>query len=214
MPSYLFIEFITLLIGFISLRKLINPNKQYVDVLQFVVISFLIELIGTYVSKSYKISNGWIYNLYDIYKYSFIPYILLSIPPAKFKNKWPLSLVALLCAISADAFLLNSINDLLGLTSTIGTLIIIVTCLIYFRQILKTPNAEYISKVPEFWLFTGVFLYFLCMLPYQFLWNLITNKELVDIASYLYVIISTLAIAFLYISISIYFILCRYQKVN
>lgn len=212
MPYYLFFELAAVITGLFIFQKLNSPVFMYRQILLLAIISFVVDLAGTYSYVLFEIQNGWLYNLYDIYKYCAIPYILLSFIYLRPGYRHKIYTLVFLGAFLIDLFKIKSANDYLPYTTLSGDTMIVICCLLFYKKLLMAPIYTSIIKLPEFWFVSGIFLYFLSMLPFHFLWNLVTSNMLVATTQLAYKIIVTISIAFLYLGISYYFILCNYQK--
>ena len=209
-PFYLIAEGLALTVGTFYLKKGASLEHVYKSVWFFVVVSFLVDLLGTYMFQLFGVQNGWLYNLYDIYKYLAMAHILLGLVGLHWKYTGYYITLVILGAAGTDLIIANSYNDFLFYLIIIGDLILILLCLNYFRHIFLRPVYQSLVRLPNFWLVTGIFLCFLCMFPFHFFWNIITSDHFKHISGVLYNIIATISIFILYVSMSVFFLLCRF----
>jgi hypothetical protein len=209
-PFYLLAECIALIIGTLFLKRGASLISLYKSVWWFVLLSFVVDLFGTFCFQIFKLQNGWLYNLYDLYKYLALAYIVGRLVGIGSRYAGFTILTIILGSALVDFCVVESANDLFFYLTVVGDVTLIFLCLYYFRSIFVRPVYERLTGIPYFWLVTGIFLYFLCMLPFHFFWDMITNDHLKHISGLLYNIIATISIFILYGGISIFFILCKY----
>lgn len=209
-PFYLVAEAGALITGTIFYRRGSIQYPLYRVIWCFVLVSFAVDLIGTYAYELFQIQNGWLYNLYDLYKYLTMAYVLIELLQLKWKYAGFIITAVILGAAGIDLLTAQSFNDLLFYFTVVGDLTVLFLCLYYFRGIFLRPIYENLIKLPFFWLVTGIFLYFLCMFPFHFFWDMVTSDQVGSLSGVLYNIIATISIFIMYGFFSLFFVLCRY----
>ncbi len=154
---------IPIFIGVLSYKKANNLFRLF---LFFLVIGFLTDFIISIFKERNDIPNGFLlFNIYSFIEFFFFSFIL-------YKNFKTLSLkrfalIVLICSLPfwiVTHFYRMSFPDGLFVSSapfeTGSAAIISVLSAIMLLQIVETENDMF--RFPNFWLFTGSFLYFFC----------------------------------------------------
>jgi len=63
--------------------------------------------------------------------------------------------------------------------SVVEILYLISICLVYFFELFKSPPTKKLTNEPEFWYFTGILLYLVCLLPNCLMLQFVSLKDLI-----------------------------------
>ncbi|MEO7446084.1 MAG: hypothetical protein ABIT96_13940 [Ferruginibacter sp.] len=194
MMDYIYIS----LIGIVFLLGLFMVKKQslfsYKLMLVFLLYTFLNESWCWYL-KNYAYGNT--YALYNIYYYIRFPIIgwmywyVLSTLGARIVIKifWILSVFALI----VNTFLLYGFHLLHSNYLVAGGVFCILLALMHFYVILTSIKKYNPLQTPFFWISTALFFYFLGILPFFGIINLLLKEDLIFVDTYS-IIIKTLSI--------------------
>ncbi len=74
----------------------------------------------------------------------------------------------------------------LGLPEVYECIILIIPCMVYFREILLKPKIAELRKEPSFWMVTGILFYFFLLIPTLFISSYFQYKKMDDVAEAFY----------------------------
>ncbi len=199
---YIIFIFLSLLTGLLLIKR--ASRISYKLLLLFLLITFLNESICLYIKTNELGSTYIFYNFYYYFRFPVLGAMFLYF----FKNKFQRIFIYLFWVFSGILFVLNFF-DLYGLHRLhsnyllSGGIFTITLCLIHFYNILRKSKRQNPLTAPFFAVATGLFFFFLGMLPFFGIINLLLKKDIIFVAEYL-VLIKSLSI-FLYSVIGIDF---------
>ncbi len=200
----LYISFIllALVIGLIFTKK--SSQFTYKLLLSFLLITFLNESICFLIKTKHLGSTYIFYNIYYYFRFPILGCMFLEI----FFNRYQKIFVYLFFVFSIALFFINSFylygfNSLHSNYLLSGGVFVIILSLVHFYNILKNSKKKNPLKTPLFWVATGLFFYFLGILPFYGIINLLLKSDMIFVSEYL-TIIKSLSI-FLYTLIAIEF---------
>ncbi|WP_025741074.1 hypothetical protein [Aquimarina pacifica] len=185
------LEVITAIIGTIYYNKYKNVPvlKYFIFLLWYVVFN---ELIGLYIRLYGSGYNALIINVYNLINFSYILYLFQSYLSSKKSKK----IVLILCVTYLISFIINGFyeNYLIEFQSVpyiIAAFFVVITILLYFREILNSEKVLYTKKNLLFWIGVGLLLYFIGNIPFRIIRN---YYEYLSDATTLFLVNFTLAI--------------------
>ena len=163
MPVSLIIGSAALLISIIaciSRYSLLEPDwlRLFAYFLSF---EFVVQLSGWLYSHFTHRSNHFIFNgliITEFIFYLFIIYKGLSRPELKMAVKiitWIFIILAL-----SNLLFFESVHKFNEHTYTLGTLLVILACLLYFAEIFMSETIVNFFRLPMFWISTGLFFFY------------------------------------------------------
>jgi hypothetical protein len=171
----------------------------------FVLFCLLVDVGAHYYSAYFKKSNHFIINIYMIV--CFAGYFLIFHKIAETKK------MKLILYIFFSIYLLFSLYDIFFINGfyffnsysySVGSILIIICCLLYFMRMLTSDNLINYFRIPAFWIVTGLLFYFAGNLVQMSLFSYILNN--LDPGGKVYTMISVTLNIFLYGCFTISFI--------
>ncbi|HUS01451.1 MAG TPA: hypothetical protein VMY77_06980 [Chitinophagaceae bacterium] len=148
------------LITVIILYKKLQPRWLQLF-LYFFLLTFL-ESVGGYTYAYFmKQSNHFIENIYLVISFSFYFFLFYKTLETK---KYKIIVMAfltvfLLCAF-LDLFFINGFYFFNTYSSSVGSILIILSCLIYFSHLFTSDRLLNYFRTPMFWISTGLLFFF------------------------------------------------------
>lgn len=135
------------------------------------------ELCGYAMARIYK-TNIAFYNVFTTIQITY--YLLLiyaSIESVKGKRVLAFSTVFFIVASVINYFFIQDIsNELVSYTFTIGCLLITLGAAYFFYELLQSNNIENYSTYPLFWVILGLFIFYVCNIPYMSVYNYLSRN--------------------------------------
>lgn len=155
-----------IVLGFYNYKKIREsfPLKMF---LFFLVYSFFTEVAGMVFAYYLKINTAFVYNSWNIVSYLFYTYFFVSKISNQTKKLVIKSFAALfigLIIINA-LFFQNYVNHIFSNNIILGKILMIVTIMIYFTELLKSDLILNIKESLFFWISIGVFIYSIGFIP-------------------------------------------------
>jgi hypothetical protein len=164
-PSTLLIELVAVFAAISYLRRL---NNYWVMFIPFLLCTAVIDGTG-WVMATQKINNHWLYNIQFPIEMLFNCWLLTKLfdtrPDAKkwFSTLFVFYLVVYLTEISIKGFYVYA-----AFSDTIGTILIVISCFVYFYILLEQPRSLNLLIYGPFWIVAGMFLFYFCSLTSKF----------------------------------------------
>lgn len=152
-----------------------NTTQQYF--LFFMVFVVIIEITANLIRMYSPWKNSFVYNLYIILSFYFFFYWFYTILTKKILS-W------ILIGIYTGGMIYSLVNEsftqtMLSGTLYIGTFIILIFSIRYYSQLLHRIEVLNYLKLQPFWITTGLLIFYLGLLPLQYLLHLdIFNKTI------------------------------------
>lgn len=125
----------------------------------YLLITLIKESICVYLAI-YGQQNLHIYNILSILEYLIYFYLFYSVFQEKRIKNVILSFTAITSLVYLiDIFFINGLYNFNNLTTTVGGFSVAVTALLYFYQLIKGTEYSNLTRVPMFWISTGVLFY-------------------------------------------------------
>ena len=200
----LYISFIliALVIGLTFTKK--SSQFSFKLLVLFLIITFLNESVCFYIKIKTLGSTYIFYNFYYYFRFPILGWMLYYL----LQNNLQKKVVYIFMIVSFALFFFNSFylygfNALHSNYLLTGGIFIILLSLMHFYNILKNTKKKNPLTTPFFWISTGLFFYFLGILPFFGIINVLLKNDMIFVAEYL-IIIKSLSI-FLYTLIAIDF---------
>jgi len=192
---YISIIFLSLMIGLVFTKK--SSQFSYKLLLVFLAVTFFNESVCFYIKIKQLGSTYIFYNFYYYFRFPILGYMFLLL----FENRFQKALVSLFLLLSVilgcyNFFYLYGLNRLHSNYLLVGGIFIIILCLIHFYNILRKSKQKNPLTSSFFAVAVGLFFFFLGMLPFFGIINLLLKKDIIFVSEYL-VLIKALSI-FLY----------------
>lgn len=168
-------EFAVFILSVFYYRTLvINRLKTFPYFLFFVVAG---EITGFFLAKIYR-TNIAFYNVFTTLQIAY--YLLLiynSIDSVKGKKVLASCLVLFIIASIINYFFIQDIsNELVSYTFTIGCLLITMGAAYFFYELLQSSNIENYTTYPLFWIILGLFIFYVCNIPFMSVYNYLSRN--------------------------------------
>lgn len=172
----------------------------------FLFFSLVIEAVAAWmISKN--ISTTLLFNLASTIEITFYLWILRSIVRGGILKKILLILIVLYPILSfADILFIQGKEDFHSIGYALGCLLIVFFSIMFFYQLFAKPKAVILAKEPDFWICTGLLLFYSVTFPLFASANLMKSFPpiLANNVQYILIVLNV----FLYLLFSIAF-LCR-----
>lgn len=168
-------EFAVFILSVFYYRTLVvNRLKTFPYFLFFVVAG---EITGFFLAKIYG-TNIAFYNVFTTLQITY--YLLLiynSIDSVKGKKVLASCLVFFIIASIINYFFIQDItNELVSYTFTIGCLLITMGAAYFFYELLQSSNIENYTTYPLFWIILGLFIFYVCNIPFMSVYNYLSRN--------------------------------------
>jgi len=186
------IYLITLLIS--SLISIYNYNKltTYLKAFSiFLVVTLVVECAGYFLIKP----NIWLFNIFTALEFVFYLVLFRQILTSTSKKKAVNLLIAsTIIASLGNMIFFQGLFKFNNYSYSYGCMLVCICVMMYFLQLLHHTNPQPLTRIPMFWVSTGLLIYYACNFFYMGLLNYIIGVSM-EIAKELFIIISVLNIA-------------------
>jgi hypothetical protein len=135
------------------------------------------ELTGYVLAKMYQ-TNIAFYNVFTTLQIAY--YLLLlsnSIESAKAKRVLLIFMIFFIIASVINYFFIQDIsNELVSYTFTIGCLLITMGASYFFYELIQSNIIENYTTYPLFWIVLGLFIFYVCNIPYMSVYNYLSRN--------------------------------------
>lgn len=188
--SVKYVELITAIIGSAYYYKYKNSNLKFF--LPFLYFLVLLEFFGKYCYELFD-SNYVVYNVYHFINFIFVLVLFRSFLKRERNKKWISFFVAIyVIAFFGNMFFENYLTQIQSIPFIIGALLVIITIILYYLEILTTDEVLYVSSNLLFWISIGFLLYFVGKIPTRIVknyWEGISYYRSIYITEYILAII-------------------------
>lgn len=176
-----------LLAALLSSILLLKKRTFFIKVLTlYLVITFVVELIGTYLS-SIRGANFRLYHYYAIFSYFTIFILFRSV----LKEKKYLKIVYVLLVLLVILWGLTFFDkNYMHYTAMLGSLCIGGLIFLYLRELLLSNEIVNYKKLLPFWVSVGFLVFHLPAIPFFSFWSYMKNRDLVPILHSLIVLMN------------------------
>ena len=161
------VSFILSIIYYKNLKK--NRLKTFPYFLFFVLAG---ELAGIFLAKKYH-TNIAFYNIFTLAQIAF--YLLLiynSIDLSKGKKVIAFCIILFVLTSIVNFIYIKDINsELISYAFTIGCVLITIGASYFFYELLHSSNVENYATYSMFWVVLGLFIFYVCNIPYMSVYN-------------------------------------------
>lgn len=145
----------------------------------FLLFSFLISIAGYFYSFYLKKGNHFIFNIYLLVQFIFYFGIFYKTFQAKKLKAFTLvASISFLIYLLISFIFLNGFHRFNSLGFTIGSVLTILFCLLYFGTLFKADGLINYFKIPMFWIATGILFFFVGNFLYLSFLNYILENNL------------------------------------
>lgn len=185
---YHYIIALGMLIGFIRFKRL-KPVLKTLPC--FLLLTLFVECANAFHLLPFlHYSNHWYFNIFSTVEflyYSFIFYQILEKTPLK---KMIATIVVIFFVFTCiNIFFIGSFYRFNTISYRAGAVMVVVWCLLYFRQLMQSTEQIILARNPFFWISTGLLFFYLgfffifCAFDYIAYKNIKYNGELWNIIS-------------------------------
>lgn len=129
-------------------------------------ITMAVEIISANLASRGK-SNIALYNLFSIFEFLFYFFILKSIIKNR-KIKKVVDIIMIMYPVLAalNLIFLQRGNVFHSMTYTLGCILVIALCILYFIDVFQNPETTSLLKLPDFWICTAITFSYCCTFPF------------------------------------------------
>lgn len=192
---YIAVIALSLLCGLIFIKR--SSHISYKLLLLFLLVTLFNEIF-CYFLKKQRTNTHFYYNIYYYFRFPFLGFVFYRLLSSKkivtifIRIFWGLTGVLFFVCL----YLYNGMNKLHTIYLLSGGLFVLMLCLFNFYFLLKDEDIVNPFKTRFFWISTGLFLYFLGILPFLGVINLLIKQDII-FANHQLIITKSLSI-FLY----------------
>jgi hypothetical protein len=148
----------------------------------------LVNVIVELLTKLFPSIKGTDYNIFTLFELLYFSYFLFKLIESKITKR----VVQILNSFFIFYFIVSIIKNGVNISSTpfvlFESIILIIPCIIYFKELFKKLNIVNIRREPSFWMVTGILFYFFILIPTILLSAYYYYQNMNDVAGSLYAI--------------------------
>jgi hypothetical protein len=207
MVSLKLVYFLIIVTGFIlGLLKYRRIYEQYILwFIPFLGYTFLIELVAFYQLVSINGKNHWWYNFFSVTEFLFLTIVFYrAIEDVKLKRVIVATGIFLFIFSLLNIILIQGWNNFHTISYRLGSLIVVIWCFFYFRQLLNFEKHRHPLKVPMFWISTGFLFYYIGFFFYINIFDFVAyskQREFADLFRFIGATLNILLYTFIVIGI-------------
>jgi len=175
------LELITVITGFFYLKKATNAIKNTKYLVIFLLITFIVDLIGSYAAIGYFSNysyfgfventpfrrNAWLFNSFMIISFSFYIFYFKSFLGNK---KWKLILKVLTILFITSSIINLLFTDIFfngssKFTTIIGTLLLFLSVALFYFELLRSDVILKLKQFLPLYISIGILIFHLCVTP-------------------------------------------------
>lgn len=179
----------------ISLVSFSNGFSRSLKLLSFfILISVATEWTAWYLVRKLHLTSLWLYNLYNIVEFIFLPYLYYHHFDSKTLKKIIKYFIAAFPVISViNILFVQGLHTFNTYTYLAGNLFMIYLIVTFFRETIRMPTYSKLTRNPMFFVSCGYLLFFTIEIPYTLLLPYFMHRDL-QLALYFIWIIKVLNI--------------------
>mgnify|MGYP000507130669 CR=1 FL=1 len=144
----------------------------------FIYVTVLVELIGLYYLKVIEEYSFEVYNIYTFLEFNLVTLMYLSL----IKERKTIHLIKFLNVIFNVIYIVSFIyKPLQSYTITILSLVVSVFFIAYLRELLTSDKILNYKRHLPFWITAGFIIFYLSSVPFQFIRESLTNRNLFSV---------------------------------
>ena len=171
-------------------------------------LTFLVEFFSAFISKSFHLKNNfWIYNsftLIEFWCYAYFYSFIIKIKGSRKIIKGFLWLYPMFWATTV--FFIFRFNVWNSYVIIVGSFFSVLFAIMYYHQLIFSDTMIFLRRQPEFWIATGMLVFYLGALPYFGMLNFLVKNYLSAANKLLYILLILNTLMYLLFS---YGFLCR-----
>lgn len=173
---YQYVIIVSTITGLLLYNRLPIYLKWLVGIL---IITLAGEIIPELKLIKFHGSNHWWYNIFTVIEFIGYSYIFyFTINNSKLSRIIIISLAIYFALAVLNIFLIQGFYRFHTISYRIGALMIVIWCLLYFFQLMKSENKIKLLSNPMFWIATGLFFFYLGFFMYMNAFDYIVYKKL------------------------------------
>ena len=162
---YPLLYLITLSLGILNYNK-IRASLYLKLFLIFIAYSLLTEILGFIIGVVYRINTFAIFNIWNFVNHFFYLFFFLHLLQNSFKkNVVKFIIVSYTVFTLVVVFYADFLNKFLSIDAVIGSILIVITVLIYFSELLQSDEIFNLKKSMVFWISLSVLLFNIGFIP-------------------------------------------------
>jgi len=162
--------FIIIFISFVFslFTKKTNKKERYLKVFSyFLLMTLIVEGIGTYISTQKHNNNQILYNLFEVIEFIFYIWMVRGFLINKKVRKLILLTICFFPIIQlANIFFFQGKSGVPTITYSLSYLVIVACCIYYFYELFLLTHSVKLLKEPAFWICTGLLFFYSFSFPF------------------------------------------------
>ena len=186
----------------ITINQLVrNKNSFYIRLIVLYIFLTVFQLsLGAYIttfsappnSNKASIVNISVY-IYIIFEYIILSFLISNFIVSEFIKKIiKLSCILFPAIAIFNWFYFDSFIIALSISNTMEGILLIISSLYFFQELIRTPIIPQLEKDPSFWIVIGILFLFICITPYYLsfeYFKAIPQMQIIDYVAYLIIIV-------------------------
>jgi hypothetical protein len=188
MPVFYYIIFVSLAAGILFFKKLQPLYMRWL--LPFLALTLLVEMNINKQWLYFKGSTIWFYNIFTILEFCFYFFLFsVNFKKNKYRKAAFLSIPLYLVIAFVSIFFIQGTDHFHTISYRIASVLLIVFCYLFFRQLLEAETETNVLRNPMFWIATGLlffyagFFFYFCAYDYVAYAKIPLNLQLWKIIS-------------------------------
>jgi hypothetical protein len=163
---YQYLILFAIIAGLIRFRRLNPPIIRLF--LPFLVLAFIAEIVPRFKLIRFGASNHWWFNIFTVIEFFFYSYFFSRvIVHPKQKQIIQISTLIYLGLATVNIFFIQGFKTFHTYTYSIGSIMIVVWCYLYLRQLLQRAEEMQLLRNPLLWITTGLLFFYLGFFLYM-----------------------------------------------
>jgi hypothetical protein len=174
---FITIIFVVFFTGLLKYRQI--ESKAIRRFVPFLAYTFVVELLAHLQLVSINGRNHWWYNIFTVTEFLFIGFIFYHELNSKhLKSAIKVGLCLFLFISIFNIAFIQGWNEFHTITYRCGSLLVILLCFFYFRQLLQSENKHHPFLIPMFWICTGLLFFYIGFFFYINIFDFIAYSKL------------------------------------
>jgi len=169
MPILTFIYILSILVAFLSsLNSFRLDFPFHLRLFSCLLgLTLLVEVTAAVLAWGFHRSNNWVYNSFTLIEFWVYGYFFRSILPGRTMQRLVLAFLVIFpifwCITVFYIFGFTAWNSYVIIA---GSFFSVLFCLLYYYRLLTAHEIRNLGSVPEFWIATGMLIFYMAALPY------------------------------------------------
>ena len=176
------VEWVTLTVLLIGVIAGVWKHEQFPQDAQyltyFFVLTFILEINADYYMSIFRRNNLFLYHTFIPFQYIPLALFLRENSQSKTIRKWiNWSIVLVLITAALFSGFVQSLKEMPFYSLIITRILLLFWALLYLRQLINSKEMGMLSRIPAFWVASGILIYFISFFQMGLMRYLIVNER-------------------------------------